>query len=64
MDEAVSLDVFDLQGRRVDTVLSKSWQTAGEHQVSIPTAGWASGCYLYRMEAGGSRATRKMVVVR
>ncbi|MBI5709401.1 MAG: T9SS type A sorting domain-containing protein [Candidatus Eisenbacteria bacterium] len=61
---SVSLTVFDLQGRSVATVLSEVWQTAGPHQVSLSTAGWRPGCYLYRLEAGSLSAARKMVVIR
>jgi hypothetical protein len=63
-DQRVDFTVLDLQGRTVATVLSKTWQTAGPHQVSLSTAGWRPGCYLYRLEAGGLRASRKMVVIR
>jgi hypothetical protein len=63
-DERVNFTVYDLQGRTVATVLSKTWQPAGLHQVSLSTAGWRPGCYLYRLEAGRLSATRKMVVIR
>jgi hypothetical protein len=60
----VSLVVFDLEGRHVATVLDHAMQSAGTHEVPVSTAGWPSGCYLYRLEAGGATVTRKMSVVR
>ncbi len=63
-DADVSLAVFDLLGRRVATILSHASQMAGPHQVLVSTDGWRSGCYLYRLEAAGLSATRKMVVVK
>lgn len=63
-DQRVDLKVFDLQGRAVANLVSRTWQSAGPHQVSLSTAGWRPGCYLYRLEAGGLRASRKMVVIR
>ncbi|MFI5371456.1 MAG: T9SS type A sorting domain-containing protein [Candidatus Eisenbacteria bacterium] len=61
---AVTVTVFDLQGRRVASLLAGTHQTAGPHQVTLRTDGWPSGCYLYRVEAGALSATRKLVVVR
>ena len=63
-DQRVSLAIFDLQGRRVTSVLSHAFQAAGPHQVSVRTDGLRTGCYLYRLEADGVSATRKMVVVK
>jgi hypothetical protein len=63
-DLSVSLTLFDLQGRRSASVLSNVFQSAGPHQVSISTDGLRAGCYLYCLEAGALRATRKMVIVR
>jgi hypothetical protein len=64
VDLPVSLTLFDLQGRRSASVLSDVFQSAGPHQVSVRTDGLRAGCYLYRLEAGTLRATRKMVIVR
>jgi flagellar hook assembly protein FlgD len=63
----VKLEVFDAQGRRVRTVASGSW-AAGSHVVEWDrrdTRGnrVAPGVYLYRLEAGRSRAERKLVVL-
>jgi hypothetical protein len=60
----VSLAVYDLQGRRVASLLDRSPQNAGAHEVRVRTDGWPTGCYLWRLKAGGTALTRKMVVVR
>jgi Secretion system C-terminal sorting domain len=62
--ESVTLGVYDLQGRRVVSVLSHEPLPGGAHEVPIRTGGWAPGCYLYRLEAGSAAWTRKMLVVR
>ena len=59
----MTLSVYDLQGRRVATPLVHVLQQAGPHDVPVRSAGWKPGVYLYRLEAGGLSATRKMVVV-
>jgi hypothetical protein len=60
----VSLDVYDPQGRRVDTLLEKQPQAAGFHQVSMRADRLRTGCYFFRLEAGGVTRTRKAVVLR
>jgi len=60
----VSLEVFDLQGRRVATLLDRQPHEAGAHEVPLRTEGWAPGCYLYRLEEGGATATRKILVLK
>ena len=60
----VSLVVYDLQGRRVVTLLDHELQQTGAHDVPVQVGGWRPGVYLYRLEADGTSATRKMLVVR
>ncbi|MDX1740921.1 MAG: T9SS type A sorting domain-containing protein, partial [Rhodothermales bacterium] len=60
---AVRLDVFDLLGRRVATVLDEM-RPAGEHSARLDASTLASGIYLYRIAAGAFVETRRMVVVR
>ena len=60
----VTLAIFDLQGRRVATLLDHQPQPAGEHSVTFNTAGWPVGCYLYRLDLGSLAFTRKMLLVR
>lgn len=59
-----SLDVFDLQGRRVVSLLRRAIRPAGTSQISLGVVGWREGFYFCRLEAGGSVATRKFVVLR
>ncbi len=60
---AVTLSIYDLQGRRVATLLNHAFQEAGRHDVPVHADRWRPGVYLYRLEAGGRTATRKMVVL-
>lgn len=59
----VTLEVFDVQGRRVATLLHHQMQAAGGHDVLVRADQWGSGAYFYRLEAAGRSATRKMIVV-
>lgn len=65
LDQAgpVKLEVFDLLGRRIATLVDSS-QPAGRHEVQLEAHRFASGMYLYRMEASGKTETKRMVVVR
>ena len=66
---AVSLEVFDVQGRRVER-RSLGVRPAGDGQVEFDGAGRPAGLYLYRIEVtdpqtGALRATRqgRMVIL-
>ncbi len=65
----VSLRVFDIAGRRVATLLDGARRDAGEQALvwdGRDDAGQAlpSGVYLYRLEAGELRATRKLTLLK
>ena len=59
--ENVRLAVYDTQGRLVKT-LAEGSRTAGTHHVSV--SGLESGVYFYRLEAGRTSLTRRMVVAK
>jgi hypothetical protein len=59
-----SLAVYDIQGRRIATPLRPSLLQPGPHAVPLRLDGMSPGVYLYRLEAGGRAATRKMLVLR
>ena len=62
--EAATLALYDIQGRSVAMPLSRSVLQPGQHDVNLPLGGLRPGMYLYRLEAGGRTATRKMLVIR
>jgi subtilisin family serine protease len=59
----VSIDVFDVLGRHV-TRLVDSRLEAGSHSVSFNGSGLGSGVYFYRMQAGTTVFTRKMMLLK
>ena len=59
----VSLEVFDILGRRVAT-LANGRYPAGKYSFTFNANGLASGVYFYRLKAGSYSATMKMVLVR
>lgn len=66
-DVAVSVDIFAVDGRRVDRIDRNL--TAGWHRVVWPDNRWsgrspASGVYLYRVTAQGEMQSGKVILVR
>ncbi len=59
----VSLDIFDMLGRKVKTLVHGK-QEAGVHMAKFDGSGLSSGVYFCRLEADGSVATKKLVLVR
>ncbi|UCF64037.1 MAG: T9SS type A sorting domain-containing protein, partial [bacterium] len=59
----VHLTIYNLQGRRVKTLLS-AFQLAGFHSIDFDASDLASGIYFYRLEAGRDAKTKKMVVLK
>ncbi|TVR13087.1 MAG: T9SS C-terminal target domain-containing protein [Balneolaceae bacterium] len=59
----VTLEVFDMVGRQVATLVSGSLQ-AGTHQVTFDAAGLSSGVYLYRLTAGSTVLSRRLTVLK
>jgi hypothetical protein len=58
----VRLEVFDVTGRRVRTVLDEQ-KRVGRHERSVDVSSLASGAYFYRLSAGETTKTRKFIVV-
>ena len=62
-DAFVTLTVYDMQGRRVATLVS-SQRLAGSHQVYLDGRTLASGVYLCRLSAGASHDTEKLLILK
>ncbi|MFT5145203.1 MAG: hypothetical protein ACI84D_003845, partial [Thalassolituus oleivorans] len=61
--QRVRLDVYDVLGRRVRTLVDESL-SAGRFQVRFDAGTLSSGVYFYRMTAGGFAEVRSLVLVR
>ena len=59
----VNLTVYDILGREV-TVLVKERRNAGVHAIRFDASNLASGVYIYRLQAGESVSTMKMLVLK
>lgn len=61
--ETVSVEVYDLLGRRVATAAEGAF-AAGRHTIALATEGLAGGTYLVRLRAGQHVETTRLTVVR
>ena len=59
----VSLDVFDILGRKVATLVNEVCQP-GVHTVRWDGTGSPSGVYFYQLTAAGQRSMKRMVLVK
>jgi hypothetical protein len=59
----VDLAVYDVRGRRVESVIAGKLQTAGDHEVPLRTTGWPAGFYFCRLQIGETSIARKFVVL-
>jgi len=58
------LAIFDVQGRRIATLLNHEPQMPGWHDVPFRSDDWPAGFYVCRLRSGGVVASRKLLVVR
>lgn len=59
----VSIELYDLRGRRVD-IIYEGDQPAGAHSLSYQPKNLASGAYVILMKAGSFRATQRIMLVK
>lgn len=59
----VSLKVFDMLGREVETLVD-GIQNPGEHEIEFEEENLAAGIYYYRLEAGNFHQTKRMLLVK
>jgi len=60
---AVRLEIFDLRGRKIATLVDEHSQ-AGTHQFHWNAGALPSGVYLYRLQSDTQTASRKMVLMK
>jgi hypothetical protein len=59
----VTVDVFNVAGQKVDTVVSAS-MSAGAHSVTWNASKFSAGVYFYTVRAGDSARTMKMTLLK
>jgi hypothetical protein len=60
----VSLEVFNVLGQKVATLMNNEFVAAGSHARTFDAKNLASGMYIYRMTANGFVSQRKMMLVK
>jgi len=60
--DRISLDLFDVQGRRIAALLDREWQAGGAHEIAVGSS-WSAGIYLCRFQSGGRVIMRRIVVL-
>lgn len=59
----VTLKIYDLLGKEVATLVNE-FTAAGKHSAIFNSAALPSGIYIYRIEAGGFTAVKKLVLLK
>jgi endonuclease/exonuclease/phosphatase family metal-dependent hydrolase len=59
----VQLDVFDMLGRKVATLVNGR-VSAGSHEAEFDASKLSTGMYIYRLQAGGKVFTRQMMMIK
>ena len=60
----VSVDLYDLEGKRLRRIARKQQMAAGTHRINVPTDGLSSGTYLLRLESGQEVLSEKFILTR
>ena len=59
----VQLEIFDILGRRVSTLIKKE-MNAGTYETEFDGHRFASGIYIYRIQAGSFISSKKMILLK
>ncbi len=63
-DRVVNLDVYDILGRRVSTLIENTSYNAGYHSIAWDASAHASGVYFYKLAAGEAISTGRMTLLK
>jgi hypothetical protein len=61
--ETVKIEIYNIIGQKIETLLNKS-MPAGYHDVEFNGQNLSSGIYMYKIEAGGWKDVKEMVLLR
>lgn len=60
----VTLEVFNMLGQKVATLVNRENKTAGRYSIQFDARSMASGLYLYRLMAGNTVITKKLTLIK
>lgn len=63
-NDVVSLKVYDILGKEIETLLNNSQLNPGTYNVVFNGAKYSSGIYFYRLETGNYSDVKKMVLIK
>ncbi len=61
---SVSLEIFDLLGRKETTIINNEIQSSGYHEISFNAENLPTGVYIYKLKAGSYISTKKMLLLK
>jgi hypothetical protein len=62
--QTVNIEVFNIQGQKVATLLNNERVSAGTHNVVFDASTLSSGIYIYQLKAGSQTLTKQMVLIK
>ena len=62
-DGIITLEIFDILGRRITTLVAE-YRTAGSYEQVFNASSLASGVYVYKLQAGDFVSSRKMILLK
>jgi hypothetical protein len=60
----VSLNVYDINGYLMETIIDNKMRSAGSYNYNFNGSQLASGIYFYELEVDGSRINKKMLLIK
>ena len=60
----VRLEIFNMLGQKVATILDNELKQAGFHSVQFDARSLSSGMYIYRIQAGDFVQTNRMLLIK
>lgn len=61
-DDEINLSVFDLTGRKIQTLINGQSNKQGKHEVTYNTASLVNGLYLVKLSGKQTDLTCKLVI--
>lgn len=61
---AVSVEIYDVQGRKVKTLLNNTFQSTAQQRISWDASAFPAGMYFYRLVAGDYAGTGKIFLTK